>query len=429
MTIPNTKKHIKDNAEYVTVSPGGNIPDSTKNVQEVLESIGSYAYSNPGLPRATTSVEGIARIATDADVMDGIGTNTIVTPSALNKRLEHPEATTTQLGLTRYATNTEALAGALNNRAIVASSLKYVLDKTSATESRAGLAKISTNIQAQAGTDDTTIMTPKKVAHAIKMLSPSEGIATEKSTGVVILATTAQAQNGMSREGMAISPYTFVNSKATTTKVGTVRCATVVEATNGNLDVGVAITPKSFSLARASTKNVGTTRIASEDEVKIGLDDSIAVSPSSIRFALDNIDALKRGIRKLETDKISGGDIVHSMGTSKEDVMSQDSVSSLINGILSRDTKLEKNGYYRDKVSGLLFQWGTVGWFSRGVEHADVTFPIKFEKLLHLMVSHNSYRFNAGVKTQNLYGFTATSGQVWTSSTGKGAIQWIAIGV
>lgn len=429
MSIPNTKKHIKDNAEYVTVSSGGNIPDSAKNVQEVLESIGSYAYSNPGLPRATTSVEGISRIATDAEVIDGIGTNTIVTPAALNKRLEHPEATTTQLGLTQYATNAEALAGALNNRTIVASSLKYVLDKTSATESRAGLAKISTNIQAQAGTDDTTIMTPKKVAHAIKMLSPAEGIATEKSTGVVILATTAQAQNGQTREGMAISPYTFVNSKATTTKVGTVRCSTITEAVAGAITDGVAITPSVFKGTRATTNQIGTTQLASVSEAEAAMIATKAVTPAGLNFIKSNISNIET---KLKT-KITGGNIVQTTGSSTSDVMSQDSVSKAINSI-KNTALLKESGYWKDSSSGLIIQWGTV----RCGDNQCITydFPIPFQSTafsfvvspLSAKVQHGDYMSSAHGLVNSKYRYTVcvTSNDNYNGIT---FVSWIAIGI
>lgn len=307
---PNTKKHIKDDAEFVSLAPNDNIPESIQNVQQAIQNLGSYAYLDPGLPKATTMVDGIARIATVDEVMAGVGTTTIVTPEALNKRLEHPEATTTQLGLTQYATNEEALEGVAENRSIVVSALKYVLDNTKATESSIGLAKVSTMSQAQAGTNDTTIMTPKKVAHAISLLSPAEGIATEKNTGVVILATTSQAQTGVTREGMAISPYTFKNTNASNQYYGTVRYASVDEASSGKDIDGAAISPKVFNTARATESKVGTTQLATQTETKDANINTKAVTPSGLKYYKDLIDSLQRSINDLKRELVPVGMVV-----------------------------------------------------------------------------------------------------------------------
>lgn len=254
--------HISDDARYVLLKTDKTtIPKQLKTVQEAIEFLGPHAFKTPGLPTSSPQSPGTIKIASKEDVMAGIDNTTAITPYLLKYRLDRPEATETVFGITRYATNAEAKAGTLDTRSITPKKLKYVIGGLVSSESVIGMAKIATLDMAKFGTDDKTIMTPKKVKHAITLLSPSEGLATEKSQGVVVLATTAQTQSGTSREGLAVSPYGFINSRASTTKVGTTRLATSTEMIAGT-DNTVAVTPKLVMALRGSDTSFGLLKIS-----------------------------------------------------------------------------------------------------------------------------------------------------------------------
>lgn len=69
------------------------------------------------------------------------------------------QATTTVLGLVKLATNAEVQAGTDANKVVTPAGLS----SRTATESRSGLAEIATQAETDAGTDDSRIVTPKKL--------------------------------------------------------------------------------------------------------------------------------------------------------------------------------------------------------------------------------------------------------------------------
>ncbi|UQJ95518.1 short tail fibers protein [Klebsiella phage CPRSB] len=92
----NTINHVSDKSIYVTFDPTGtDWPDTITNVQDALEKIGSWARTDTGLPIATTSVRGIAQIATEADINAGTDNTKIVTPKLLAYRMQNPKASQT----------------------------------------------------------------------------------------------------------------------------------------------------------------------------------------------------------------------------------------------------------------------------------------------------------------------------------------------
>lgn len=115
---------------------------------------GLYAGRDVTPKQATESVAGIAKVATQALVTTGADDLTIVTPKKL---------------AAAQATQVEAESGTNSNKWL--SSLRVVqllrAAVSQATEVLSGTAKIATTIQATAGTDDSSIMTPKKVKDAI----------------------------------------------------------------------------------------------------------------------------------------------------------------------------------------------------------------------------------------------------------------------
>lgn len=104
---------------------------------------------------ATTSRRGIARLATDGEVQSGTGTDTIVTPSALETRT----ATTGRTGLSELATDAEVQNSTAGNLIVTPTGL----NSRTALEGRSGILPLANTNEAKAGTNDSKAMTPKKV--------------------------------------------------------------------------------------------------------------------------------------------------------------------------------------------------------------------------------------------------------------------------
>ncbi|AZV00958.1 tail collar fiber protein [Escherichia phage vB_EcoM_005] len=266
----NTLKHISDKSEFKSFDPtGSNFPPDITNVQEALATISLIGVTG-NVPSATETSQGIIRLATTQEVMDGLDAYSAVTPATLKARLDIPtQATETYVGITRYATNAEAIAGTEPQAAIVATSLKAVMDYTFenrlSTENATGVIKISTTPAALAGTDDTTAMTPLKVSQAI-------GAATA-----------------------ALPVY----STATTTNEGLVRLATNAEVGNGNLSVGIAISPAGLATLTSTEERSGIIKLAGWDMVSNGTDHTAAVTPASLLARTGNTGRI--GLVRLST--------------------------------------------------------------------------------------------------------------------------------
>lgn len=73
------------------------------------------------------------------------------------------QATTTVLGVIRLATQAEVNAGTVTNAAVVPSTLVAYIDQRVATETITGVAEIATTAEVTTGTDDSRIVTPLKL--------------------------------------------------------------------------------------------------------------------------------------------------------------------------------------------------------------------------------------------------------------------------
>lgn len=267
-----TIKHIKDNAEYVTLDSQTDI----KNVQQMFDSLGTWAYTSPGLPVATDTVQGIRRLATQQEVNDGL-TDNIVTPKTLAVRLQYPAATEDVQGIARFTKNTEAL-GFANTTAVTPKTVKYIFDNYAGTEARFGSAKVASKAQAIAGVLDTVVITPKKLKDALDAIpdAPVIGPATESYMGIVNLATTAQARAGTLREGFAISPYTFDKLTGNETQNGVFKVAKQTDMA-GTSD-SLVITPKKLNAVVVSDTTRGIVKLTTDVN---NTDTNTALKPSS----------------------------------------------------------------------------------------------------------------------------------------------------
>lgn len=254
-------KHSGDQAKFTFFDPAGTQwPVAVKDVQAALALIGPWARTDVGLKDASVTEKGIAMIASQPEIDAGTNNTKIVTPAMLQYKISKPEATESVFGVTRYAVNNEAMDVNGVTRSITPKALHYVLENRTATEARIGTAKIATIAIAQAGTEDTMIMTAKKVKAAIDALVPIQGTATESAKGVVKIATVQETTDGNSREGTAVSPYAFQRSNATENKFGTIKIASASEVQAGAAD-NVAVTPKKLRALVATTAQYGITKL------------------------------------------------------------------------------------------------------------------------------------------------------------------------
>lgn len=253
------RRHSGDEAKFTFYDPtGSQWPVTIKDVQSALDLIGPWARTDKGIPVASYSVQGIAAIATNADIDAGTDETKIVSPAGLKYAMTKPEATVDRFGMTRYATDDEALAGTSEERTITPKALDYVFDNRLSTEATAGAMKVATTLMAQTGVDDTTLMTPLKVKAAINALVPDQAVATESIMGVSKLATTQEMLDGVARQGVAVSPYAFAKANATEAKFGTVKFANIVEM---KTDSKMAVSVERFRGQRASLTEIGTTQL------------------------------------------------------------------------------------------------------------------------------------------------------------------------
>lgn len=275
----NTYKHTSDSARYKDFDPAGTaFPSTVTDVQSAL------AMAGPSVP-ASESVSGRIQIATLAEVDAGTDNTKAITPKTLEYRMQRPEATTTVRGVIRIGTTSEVQAGTINTVVVTPASLSGYFAFRTATETRNGTIRISNTAMAIAGTDDTTAMSPLKVKQAIASATaqiPSYAPATETTQGTVKLSTLGQLEQGLLREGVAVSPYSLSQLTGNLTRRGIVRAATSAQANTGT-DDSLYISAKGFKEYVASATQVGTVKLT--DSVKTGA--GLALSGNAKVLALD----------------------------------------------------------------------------------------------------------------------------------------------
>lgn len=259
-------KHSGDQAVNTFFVPAGTQwPATVKDVQSALALIGPWARTDVGLKDASATEKGIAMLATQADVDTGTNNTKIITPQLLEYKLKKPQASETVYGTTRYSNPTERMDATNFTTSLTPKGIHDVLDRRIATEAKTGTMKIATMAVAQAGTDDILAMTAKKVKAAIDALVPIQGTATETAKGVVKIATLQETVDGVSREGTAVSPYSFSKANATENKFGTIKIATAAEMRSTTID-NVAVTPKKLNAMRATGSDWGLTILAANPD-------------------------------------------------------------------------------------------------------------------------------------------------------------------
>lgn len=259
--MSSSRNHSADRAEFIAFDTANTrFPSTANTVQKAL------ALTSP-TQAATEVAQGVASIATVEEAMAGTNHTKFITPRSLHAKVQRPEATETVRGVAALATLDEAKAGTNTQKIITPRVLSlyqnYIFDTKTATENANGVLKLSTDSAAVAGTDDTTAMTPLKVKRAIAtaMAGVVTSVATETNVGLVTLATVGQVNQGVLREGYAISPYTLNMLNASETSKGLAKAATRQELIQGQLD-SAYVSAKSFKTFLATDQLPGTVKLS-----------------------------------------------------------------------------------------------------------------------------------------------------------------------
>ncbi|ADI96408.1 gp12 short tail fibers [Acinetobacter phage Ac42] len=175
---------------------------------------------------------------------------------------------------------------------------------TIASETVFGSLKIATQSQVDAGVDDTTVVTPKKLA--ARLINPA---ATTTTPGLIRIATNVEADAG-TVSNAAIVPssllYVFNTKTATEAKFGTIKIANNAAAIAGTDDT-LAMTPLKVKQAIANATSQipspstatetrqGIVQLATSGQVQQGtLRDGYAISPYALSQLTSN--ASRRGL-------------------------------------------------------------------------------------------------------------------------------------
>ena len=171
----------------------------------LYQRIEEIARDIPGTVRAATrTVQGIARLASLAQVLEGTDDETIVTPKTLQGKIDNIPApplplpaTTTRRGLIELLNNSEGRLGTDSERAVTAAVLLDALrngSPFSAGTTFKGVVERLTQAEARLGIDTTRYLTAALLLDALRNGSPFQ--ASETQRGVARRASTAKADAG-----------------------------------------------------------------------------------------------------------------------------------------------------------------------------------------------------------------------------------------
>lgn len=275
---------------------------------------------------------------------------------------------------------------------------------------------LATQAQAEAGTDNSTYMSPLRVAQAV----PG---ATTTVAGRVELATDAEVQAGTDST-RAVTPSALVTRTATDTRAGLVELATNVETTAGT-STTLAVTPSGVKAATSLLAPIQDPLFTGNPRAPTpGQDNNTnAIITGAYYFGQASIvNPLMNGTAAVGTSyRFSRQDHVHPSDTSKV---------SFIDFAFSNTA----NGYMRFP-GGLSIQWGSFdpGTLTNG-QTGSQSFPISFTTTHTVVVGSAAGNITATAEDD---GFEATSfttaGFSWISRWSSRPntfppIRWMAVG-
>ncbi|ARB05956.1 hypothetical protein fHeYen901_183 [Yersinia phage fHe-Yen9-01] len=216
-----------------------------------------------------------------------------------------PIASETVAGISRIATSAEILDGTDDTTIVTPKKLNERLQYPQATELQFGVVKLSTTADTTDFVKDDVVITPLKLGQVFDTIT-----ANTARNGTVKITSSPQAQAGTDNT-TATSPARVLEminkfaivpgdyAPATETTIGLVYLANTAQVAAGTIRDGYAVSPYSFKNTQASTVQVGTTRLATLAELNTGTP-NLSVSPSILQQMDASTSA--KGIVKLVVD-------------------------------------------------------------------------------------------------------------------------------
>ena len=302
--------------------------------REIVERLGylynwinTVANSIVTVARATTTAEGVARLATIAEVLKGTDDSTIVTPETLQAKIndipEIPDATEDIKGKVELISQGEARTATDLTRAVTIGRLLDALQKGSAfqaTEANRGVASVATLSDVNGGSNDTDMITALKLNQWVnqRLISIQREIGTVPFPG----------QSGLNNRSLVIYPggdeiwrldrlgtngvrITRININDRSVNRSTYNL-TNIPGNNGNSDYpGVYIGNDEFwifsrtrGLTFANNETIRVSRYSASTRSRIGTFDFTA-NGSGVRFSTytgnDEIWIIDQKIRRIST--------------------------------------------------------------------------------------------------------------------------------
>ena len=263
MRSNNNNQHISSLAKDTELNPTGtNFPITTTDLQTMAELIQPQSLVPWEDLKATETEMGILRIATNQEVLDGIVSDAIVTPSSLENKWIRPNASETVKGLVRFATSAERTEAAKSVSIGIHTSGVWdiIRNRSNATTSLSGTVKLTTIPVGIIGTDTTSATSPAVVKAMIDTFAVTAvttvSSASETVTGTVKISP-SPVINVALHAGVAVSPKGFIETRANQTRVGTTKFATQAKA-NARSATDLALAPATLPIATTSQAGITT---------------------------------------------------------------------------------------------------------------------------------------------------------------------------
>jgi hypothetical protein len=214
----------------------------------------------------TKGADTVALIAADL-VITGLPAGSVTVGDVT---FDYPQATETVKGVAEIATTAESQAGTDDTRMLTPKKLQDV----TATTTRSGVVELATSAETITGTDAVRAVTPAGLAART---------ATVDRRGIVELATNAETEAGTDTE-RAVTPAGLLARTATDARIGLVELATGAETITG-VDLQRAVTPGALAGLTATTLRRGLVELATASETETGTDNERAVTPQALRLS------------------------------------------------------------------------------------------------------------------------------------------------
>ena len=260
------------------------------------------------VPNATQSTRGIAELANQTEGRGGTDDDRIMTSEQVLDALRSGSpfgANTARKGTVQRATQSEVSARTESTKYVTPATLPSPSSVPDATETTEGIAEIANQNEGRGGTDNSRIMTAKRVLDFLRNGTGASATTSRRGTAEVATQSEVDSRSGNSK---FVTPSTLPEASAvpnaSTTVRGIAELATQseVDARSDNSKIVTPSTlPEPSSVPNASTSTRGIAEIATQSEVDAGVDNSKIVTPATLPepSAVPNASTGTRGIAEL----------------------------------------------------------------------------------------------------------------------------------